>query len=414
MSWPLAAYLEFVTSNRRFLGFGFLMAFSSSFGQTYFIGVFGPGVQAEFGLSHTEWGAIYMLGTLGSALLLPWSGKQIDRLDLRHYTAIVCALLVLSSGIAAAVSGPVTLVMAIFLLRHSGQGLASHIASTSMARYFIAGRGRAIAIASLGYAAGEAILPFIAVIAIAAIGWRRAFAGSAVLLLLVLVPLVFVLLRGHGRRHEAHLAHLAKPTENTGAGARSWTRGEVLRDVRFYLLLPGTTAPAMIATAMFFHHLNLADAKGWSHEWITGSYAIYAAATTLAALASGSLVDRLGATRLVPAMLVPLGLAMALVASFESAWIVWPYLFLLGINVGIAYTAVSAFWAEMYGVVHLGAIKSLAMALSVFASALGPVITGSLIDRGVAIESVCLLFGAYTLLAFFLVLTAIRTPRIRP
>ena len=92
----LNPYLLFAATNRRFLGFGFLMAFASSFGQTYFIGVFGPGVQAEFGLSHTAWGTIYMLGTLGSAALLPWSGKQIDRLDLRHYTSIVFLMLLFS------------------------------------------------------------------------------------------------------------------------------------------------------------------------------------------------------------------------------------------------------------------------------------------------------------------------------
>jgi hypothetical protein len=68
----------------------------------------------------------------------------------------------------------------------------------------------------------------------------------------------------------------------------------------------------------------------------------------------------------------------------------------------------------MYGVVHLGAIKSLAIALSVFASALGPVIMGTPIDRGVFVESVCLLFGAYTLLALLLVLAAIGTPHVRP
>lgn len=84
---PFSGYLEFLARQRRFVAFGFVMAFASSFGQTYFIGIFGPGIQAEFDLSHTLWGAIYMVGTIASALLLPWSGRRIDTLDLRTYPA---------------------------------------------------------------------------------------------------------------------------------------------------------------------------------------------------------------------------------------------------------------------------------------------------------------------------------------
>jgi predicted MFS family arabinose efflux permease len=280
-----------------------------------------------------------------------------------------------------------------------------------MARYFDAGRGRAIAIASLGYASGEAILPLIAVIAIAHVGWRSSFLGAAAVLALVLFPVILMLLRGHSLRHQSYLARLAAPAAEAGIQARSWTRGEVLRDLHFYMLLPGATAPAMIATAMFFHHLNLADAKGWSHQWITGSYVIYAIATMFASLVSGPLIDRLGATRLVPIMLVPLTLAMLLVASFDSAWVVWPYFMLLGMDVGIAHTAISAIWAELYGLAHLGAIKSLATALSVFATALGPVIMGGLMDRGASMDTVCVLFAVYTVLALVLILIVVRTPR---
>ena len=48
---------------------------------------------------------------------------------------------------------------------------------------------------------------------------------------------------------------------------------------------------------MFFHHLNLADAKSWSHPWMTGSYVIYALAVVLTSLAVGPAIDRFGAAR---------------------------------------------------------------------------------------------------------------------
>ena len=409
---PIRDYLKFVAANLRFVTFGFFLAFGSSFGQTFFIGTFGPAIQMEFSLSHTSWGTIYMVGTLGSAALLPWTGKQIDRFDLRPYTALVCILLTIACGFTAFVTTGVMLVFAIFLLRQSGQGLMSHIAITSMARYFDRDRGRAVAIATLGFSTGEAFLPFLAVFAISVCGWRWAYGGIAILLAVGLIPCVFWLLRDYDKRHQAYLARINAPATPGGPFHRSWTRTEVLKDIRFYLLLPGILAPSLIVTAMFFHHLNLADAKNWSHAWITGSYVIYAAAAILTALASGPLIDRFGASRQVSIMLMPLTVAMIVIAEFSNPWIAWPYLILIGINVGVAHTAVSVMWAEIYGVAHLGAIKSLASALSVFASALGPVIAGTLMDLGVSIEQVCLIFSAYTVFGAVLIIVALTRPRV--
>ena len=411
---PLVAYVRFAAAHRRLIAFGFLAAFASSFGQTYYIGIFGPAIQADFGLSHTAWGTIYMLGTLGSAVLLPWTGKQIDRLDLRLYTALVGILAVVACATTALTINPAMLVVAIFLLRQSGQGLMSHVGMTTMARYFDAGRGRALAIATTGYAVGQAVLPFFAVLMITAFGWRWSYGATALMLALVLVPIALGLLRGHADRHRAHLAEISAP-QTARAQTRSWTRAEMLRDPRFYLLLPGISAPALVTTALFFHHLNLADEKAWSHEWITGSYSIFAIAVVVASLMVGWAIDRFGAVRLIPYMLIPMVAAMVVVAEAHHPWIAWPYLFLLGITMGIAHTAVSALWAEIYGVAHLGAIRSLTTAMSVLASALGPVSLGALMDLGISIETGCLLLALYATMGTVLMGIALgfRVPRAR-
>lgn len=403
-----AAYIQLAKQHTRFIAFGFLIAFASSFGQTYFIGIFGSGIQAEFGLSHTAWGTIYLIGTLASALLMPWTGRLIDHIFLPRYTLWVIAAFVGACLFMSQVVGTITLVIAIFLLRQTGQGLMSHTAVTSMARYFDAERGRSIALATLGFAAGEAILPFLAVIAIAAIGWRWSYTGAALVLLLVIMPVTMCLLKDHDKRHQNYLQKHASNSSNHSGDTSSWTSGQMLRDPRFQLMLPGILAPSIIITAMFFHHLNLADAKGWSHQWITGSYIVYAAATTFTSLIAGPLIDRFSATRLVPFMLGPLVASMIVVAWFENPWVVWLYLGLAGIHVGIAHTAVSAMWAEVYGVMHLGAIKSLVHALTVFGSALGPAIVGTLVDAGLTIDSVYLIFAAYSLIGAVLITIALR------
>ena len=285
---------------------------------------------------------------------------------------LACSTMVLAQGV-------VMLTVAIFLLRQSGQGLMSHIAATSMARYYNDGRGWALAIGSFGESIGEALLPFLAVIAIGVIGWRSTYGVSAALIAVVLIPL----LRGQSARHQAYLTRDHGAGGLTNENARSATRGEVLRDVRFWLLLPGLLAPSMISTAMFFHHLNIADVKGWSHAWITGNYVLYAVAGVGTAFFLGPLIDRFGAMRFLPFKLLPLILALGVMALFDSAYTVWPYFLLLGLSSG-THVLVTAMRAEIYGVDHLGAIKSLVTALEVFASAIGPVIIGVMLDSGLS------------------------------
>jgi MFS family permease len=317
-------------------------------------------------------------------------------------------VLALGAALMSQVRNVALLALCIFLLRHGGQGLMSHISVTSMARYFEAGRGRAIALASVGFAAGEALLPMTALILIERVGWRWSFGSVAIVLLLLGAPLVFWLLRGHEKRHTEHLRMLAEPVLGDAAESRSWTRREVLHDPRFYLLLPGLLAPAMIVTALFFTHLSLADAKGWSHAWVTGSYAIYAGATTVVALFCGPLIDRFGGTRLVPVMLLPMAVALLVAGTMRQPWAVWPYFCFLGLSIGISQTAVSAMWAELYGVGSIGAIKSVVTALAVLASAIGPVIMGVCLDHGISIEQVCLSFAGYVLAASVLLWIALR------
>jgi MFS family permease len=398
-------YLRLAADQRRLLGFGFAMTFASSIGQTFFIGAFGPSIQQEFSLSHAEWGGIYMAGTLLSAAFLPWTGAQIDRLPLGRYTAMVVAAMVFAAVFMAMVPAAVFLIVAVFLLRQTGQGLASHTGTTVTARHFGAHRGKAVALVSLGFAAGETILPLLAVLAIAAVGWRTAYGGAALVLAMVLPPILWALLRGsHLGPPQPSVAGVAASDESAG----SWTRREVLRDNRFYLLLPAVLAPSFVGTALFFHHLTLAEIKGWSAAWLTGSYWVYAIGTVLATLAAGPLIDRITAVRVLPGFLLPLAIGLLVIWAFDDPIWAWPYLFLMGLTSGIAYTAITALWAEVYGLRHLGAIRSLAVAFSVFASALGPVVMGGLMDGGVSIETICFFFALYCLIASLLLVVALK------
>ena len=403
-----STYRAFAVENRRLLAFGFLAAFCSSFGQTFFISLFSAEIRAEFGLSDGDFGTLYSAATLVSGFSLIWLGRKIDQLDLRLYSALVGIAFVAACLLMASAASTVALVLAIFMLRLTGQGLMSHIAVTSMARYFEAGRGKAISIASFGFPAGEALFPTVAVLSIAAIGWRETWIAISMILTAVLVPLLLWLLKGHAARDRGLRDRLLGVTPGAAGESTSWSRRQMLRDPRFYLILPAALAPSFIVTGLFFHQVHLAQSKGWSMAWVATCFIGFAFAQGITVLQTGPLVDRIGAVRLLPYFLMPLASGLLVLWAFDHPGAALIYLMAMGVTSGMSATIVTAVWAELYGVLHLGAIRALAAALSVLSSALSPVSIGWMIDRGVSMETVALLCLAYLGLAILLVLPVVR------
>jgi sugar phosphate permease len=152
-------FLHFLRDNARWVAGGFLLTFFSSFGQTFFISLSAGEIRADYGLSHGDFGAIYMLATLASAASLPQVGKIIDRISVSATVLLAAPMLALACVIMAWSRSLALLVLAIYLLRLFGQGMFTHIAMTAMGRWFAAQRGRAVSLTAIGVNLGEAVFP---------------------------------------------------------------------------------------------------------------------------------------------------------------------------------------------------------------------------------------------------------------
>ena len=413
------SYKTLVRQHGRFLGFGLSLTFLSSFGQTFFIALFNDSIRQEFGLSHSAIGGYYSLATLASGLSIIWLGRAVDRIDLRAFTALLCALLAVAAFAMAWVPRGLLIIGAFFLLRLTGQGLLSHTALTTMSRYFDETRGKAMSIAGLGYPIGEAILPALAVVLTGAFGWRMVWIGIGAFSLAVALPVTQLLLRGHADRHERHLASVGISVTSISSGSgqasrggsprspRQWSLGEVLRGWLFWLMLPVVVAPGFIVTGFFFHQNHLVETKGWSAEWFATSFAVFAAGQLAVGLAAGPLVDRFSGARLLSYFTLPLAVALALLGSSNSPFIAAAFMLGLGVTAGLAPAVVGSMWAELYGVQHLGAIRSMATSVMVFGTAASPALMGSLIDQGVSMEGMAWASAAYVVLASTLAMGAV-------
>ncbi|MFQ5845088.1 MAG: MFS transporter, partial [Planctomycetota bacterium] len=303
------------------------------------------------------------------------------------------------------------LALALYALRFCGQGLMGHTAMVTMARYFHAERGKALSVAALGFALGFAAFPRIAKELLDAVGWRDAWRLVGGVLAVALVPLVLWLLRGQRERHRRQLeksgVQEGGPPPSPRA-ARQWTRAEVVRDPRFYLLLPAALAPPFLMTGLLIHQRHIIAAKGWSLDWYSTCFIGFGIMQWTSSLFVGALVDRASALRLFPWFLLPFGGSLLVLATASDPAAALVYLVLAGASVGAVVPVTGAAWAELYGVAHLGAIRALTSALMVFSTALAPVTMGWLFDAGTTVEALARMCAGYVALSVGLAALAAR------
>jgi MFS family permease len=378
--------LAFLREDKRWLAGGFLLFLLSCFGQTFFIALFGDDLRREYRLSQGEFGGIYTAATLVGALGMIKFGHLVDRHVARRVVLVTAPLLALGAITMALSEHAVPLFAALVLLRFFGQGMMTHTSFTLMARWFTRERGRALSVATLGLNTGEALFPLLVVALFGGLAWRQVWwpVAGVVLLLGWAVVVLF------GRERVA--------SEEAGAVANSpapsWTRAQALHDPFFYLVALAMAAPALIGNTVFFNQLHLTEIRAWS--------------------LGGHAVDRFTALRAVPFFLLPLACGLALLSAVDAQWSLFAFMALYGVTNGLSLTMFGATWPEIYGTAHLGAIRSVIMAVLVVASAIGPAVSGVLIDTGVTYPTQLAAMAAYCLAASALMLRIAPRLRARP
>lgn len=396
--------LGFLKSNARWIAGGFLLTLFSSFGQTFFIGLSGEELREKFSLTDGQFGLLYMVATLGSALTLPWLGRTLDFMPGWKVARFVMPALAGACLLIAFAPSVWVLVVALFLLRLFGQGMMTHTALTEIGRWFAANRGRATSLTVLGHQTGEAALPFLFTIIALSYSWQVAWLGAAAVLLLFAMPAILTLWR---------VERKPKGTEDAGETtntARDWTRGEVVRDPYFYIILAGVLAPPFIGTTIFFHQDWLIEFRGYNPLVFASAFPVMAGTTIVFALVSGALIDRFGSLRLMPYFLLPLAVASFLAGTLTPSWGIYAFMMLLGVSYGFTSTLFGALWPEIYGTKYLGTVRAIIVSAMVFSTALGPGLTGWLIDMGVPLTDQMVFMSGWCLLAC--VMFGVSSPRI--
>lgn len=393
--------VEFLTRNFRWIAGGLLLTCFSSFGQTFFISASVAEWQSQFDLSHGQFGRLYMLATLTSAICLPVVGRLVDVLPEQRTVLVVVPILAAATVLAALATSVWMLAAAIVLLRLFGQGMMTHIALTATGRWFSKQRGRAVSLVVLGHQGGEATLPLLFAAMATIYGYQAGWLAGAVALLLIGLPLAAW---AYAKPRPAEQPDGEEHTKRSQT--RSWTRSEMLADPVFWVLLTGVLAPPFLGTTIFYHQDYLTEINGWPPHLYAMSLTVMAVTTVSFALLCGALVDRFRAVNVLPFFLLPLSVTCFALSVGGPAWMLFVVMVLLGISYGFSSTLFGAVWPEVYGTAHLGSIRSVIVSVMVFATAAGPGLTGTLIDRGVPLSTQMRWAAIYCLVASLVVAAA--------
>ena len=401
--------------NKKVLLFGFIFTFFSSFGQSFFLGLFNPSIRNELDISHGQFGTIYAFATICSSIVLVWFGKKIDEYKLLNYSIVVIGILFFSSIFFSLINNIYSLVIAIFLMRFSGQGLMSHTSSTTISRYFNKRRGRALSGIWFGLSSAEFTMPILIVFLLTLYSWRTIWHFISFIIIIVLPLVVFYTIKNItiDSREGTNINNIKK---NTGVkDIKSWRRSEVIKDFKFYILALNMLALPWIATGVFIYQSFIAESKLWNVYVIPKSFMIYSIISILTLIFSGFLVDKFTSRRLIPFVNLPLFIGLIILYLFNNSIYAYIFFGLMGVSNGFANVLGSSLWAEIYGVRFLGAIRALTTALMVFSTAFGTALFGFLIDSGYSIESIAMISALYvgvTLIMLILIKGSIRPKNI--
>ena len=371
--------------------FGFIFTFFSSFGQSFFLGLFNSNIRDALSISHGQFGSIYASATLLSSFILIWLGKKIDEINIFKFASLVTILLSFSCFFFSKISSIAFLFFAIFLMRFSGQGMMSHTATTTVSRYFTKSRGKALSTIWFGLSSAEFILPVFTIYLLTFLDWRNIWIIISIAVILILPLASFILLKKLNFESRETTSEKEKNKENI----KNWKRTEVIKDYRFYILGANMLAMPWITTGIFVYQSFILSSKNWGPFVIAKSFMAYSTLSVITLFISGFLIDKFTSRKILIYMNLPLLLSTIVIILFDHPNVSFLFLGLIGISNGFANVLGSSTWAEIYGVRYIGSIKALTTALMVFSTAFGTALFGFLIDKGFSIEQIATISGIY-------------------
>jgi MFS family permease len=384
------------------LGLGTLGALMSVPGQTIGVSPFIEPLIAALGLSRVTLSVAYMIGTIGSSLLLVPAGGLYDRFGARVVGTVSCVVLggvllglsqcdVLARRLAdlvgpehAAPAAFATILVGFFALRFSGQGVLTLVSRNMIMKWFDRRRGMASGVSGMFVTLGFSAAPLFLKLLVDAFGWEGTWVMLAGVIGVGYAAVALVFWRDNPEACGLVPDGALPPPDPSGTGdrpaARNFTLREAVRRYPFWVFTLALSLFGMYMTGVSFNVESIFRKVGVNeHE----AFAVFLPGAIIAVtvrLAGGWLSDRVPLKYLLGCMLAGIAVSSAGLRVSDGPGRFWILVAGNGVCMGFFGLLLQVTWPRFFGRLHLGAISGMATALTVFASALGPFVFSQLLD----------------------------------
>jgi MFS family permease len=360
------------------------LAYAEQFSST--LGLFFRPLNQEFGWSRLQIAIVQTIARSVEALAAPLVGPLIDRYGARSLMPIGAIIATVSLLAVTQIDS----LWQFYLVR----GVVAAVGFTLMGflvtgvainNWFIRMRGRALAISNVGSSISNVILMPSAVFVIAAFGWRSMFGIFAIITILVVLIPSAILMR---RRPEdmGLLPDGAEPAEGDQGTDRDaaptsaiveeihWTRREAIREPTFWFL-----SLSFAVASLAFQGINISLAPyaqdlGYSDAIVAATLTVRALVMAVTLPLVGLLAehaDRPG-VRIFPFACQGVGAVLFLFGS-EPVFL-WAAVMIYGVGITSLGVTQEVLWANSFGRVSLGTVRSTGFVITFGFGAAGPIL----------------------------------------
>jgi MFS family permease len=377
--------------------------------QTYTMGSFLKPMTEDLGWSRTDISLGQTVSTVVGGFVAFAIGPMIDRRGGRDLMVAGAFL----GGLGFMAIGLVQDVWHYYLVRGGlitigAAGMGSNVVNIAIANWFIRMRGRAVAIGAMGLSLAALVLPVLSTWLIERVGWRWSWVVIGLSVWAIVAPIAWLVMR---RRPEDHglepdgdtdrrqtMAPRPRPVE------RTWTRQQAARTPALWLLIIGFGLSSMGMSAMLLHLIPYLSDRGFSASEAAAGFGMIGVAGLISKPIWGLALERFPAKGCALAEFLLMAAGIALILRISSEATMYGAILIFGLGIGGVVTVQEVVWANLFGRLTLGTVRSVGRPFGIVTSAAGPVFAGAAYDIGHSYELAFIVFIGANLLACLLIL----------
>jgi len=338
---------------------------------------------ADAGLDRVRYAGINFWATLAGALGALGIGKMIDRAGARVVLVVVSLLLAVTVALMSQVTSIAALAVTLAATRAIGQGALSVVSIAMVGHWFRRRINAAMATYSIVLSIGFMLAFPVVGSAVQSWGWRRAWLCLAIALGAGLAPLAWLVVR-RGPESIGLLPDGDTTTEQIASGteadveAPGYRVSEALATGAFWVFGIGAALYGLVASGIGLFNESILAERGFNHDVYYQSLVVTAMTGLAGNFLGGWMTTEGGArvslTRLMAAALFVLAAGVAALPHLSSLTHVMTWAAAMGLGGGVMMVLFFSAWPRVFGRRHLGQIQGIAQALTVLASAIGPLL----------------------------------------